>query len=224
MLNLACRACATHDPERMLINDGSFSIWPKRIGNSILLCGKKDTQFPQQLFVGPDWFCMIITYCLITIPTILFIINIAGPHWNLAFTVVAIFLLISTVCTFSVAACSDPGIVFHDQSEEETVSQEMIEAGTTLADQTSRSVDVTRTRPGYVECGICQHSRPVSASHCYDCGVCVDKLDHHCPWTGKCIGKKNLSPFYSFLWSLTFLIIFVAVMVIVTVVRGLKLT
>jgi len=29
--------------------------------------------------------------------------------------------------------------------------------------------------------------------------VCIGGFDHHCPWTSKCIGKKNLTAFYTFL-------------------------
>ena len=32
-----------------------------------------------------------------------------------------------------------------------------------------------------MECGQCLIDRPLTASHCYECGLCVDKLDHHCP-------------------------------------------
>ena len=35
--------------------------------------------------------------------------------------------------------------------------------------------------------------------HCDICQVCVKKQDHHCPWTGKCIGEKNIVPFYIFI-------------------------
>jgi len=35
--------------------------------------------------------------------------------------------------------------------------------------------------PPRIECGRCQIMRPRDASHCHDCGVCVKKLDHHCP-------------------------------------------
>lgn len=35
--------------------------------------------------------------------------------------------------------------------------------------------------PSKIECGRCQLLRPRDASHCHDCGVCVKKLDHHCP-------------------------------------------
>ena len=38
--------------------------------------------------------------------------------------------------------------------------------------------------------------------HCTECGICIMGSDHHCPWTSKCIGKKNLCLFNCFLISL----------------------
>ena len=29
-------------------------------------------------------------------------------------------------------------------------------------------------------------------NHCFDCGICIEGYDHHCPWVSKCIGNKNL--------------------------------
>ena len=43
-----------------------------------------------------------------------------------------------------------------------------------------------------------------NTGHCVDCNLCVEGYDHHCPWTGKCIGKKNLTYFYAFLMSILF--------------------
>ena len=34
--------------------------------------------------------------------------------------------------------------------------------------------------------------------HCNHCGICIKKYDHHCYWTGKCIGKNNLWAFTLF--------------------------
>lgn len=41
-------------------------------------------------------------------------------------------------------------------------------------------------------------------SHCFECNICVEGYDHHCPWTGKCIGKYNLISFYVFVVSILF--------------------
>ena len=40
-----------------------------------------------------------------------------------------------------------------------------------------------------------------SISHCVECGVCIEGYDHHCHWTGKCIGRKTILYFYTFVTS-----------------------
>ena len=47
--------------------------------------------------------------------------------------------------------------------------------------------------------------------HCNICQVCIREQDHHCPWTGKCIGKYNLISFYIFVNSLLTYIIMIFV-------------
>ena len=44
--------------------------------------------------------------------------------------------------------------------------------------------------------------------HCMDCGVCVEGYDHHCPWTGKCIGRKTIKYFYCFITSVMVVFVF----------------
>jgi palmitoyltransferase ZDHHC9/14/18 len=50
--------------------------------------------------------------------------------------------------------------------------------------------------------------RPPRAGHCSDCGLCVEKFDHHCPWVGNCIGKNNYLFYLGLLYSTSLLIIF----------------
>ena len=57
--------------------------------------------------------------------------------------------------------------------------------------------------------------RPPRASHCYDCNACIERLDHHCPWIGTCVGKKNYKYFFSFLFFLAIMTIFVLVQLII---------
>ena len=49
--------------------------------------------------------------------------------------------------------------------------------------------------------------QPPGAMHCPDCNVCVEGYDHHCPWMGICIGKRNYKKFMTFnITWLTYLI------------------
>ena len=53
----------------------------------------------------------------------------------------------------------------------------------------------------FVKCSQCNIIVPrnLRMTHCTICQVCVLKHDHHCPWTGKCIGQRNIISFYIFL-------------------------
>ncbi|XP_069603335.1 palmitoyltransferase ZDHHC15 isoform X1 [Ranitomeya imitator] len=58
----------------------------------------------------------------------------------------------------------------------------------------------TRTGSGAIRfCDRCQVVKPDRCHHCSVCGMCVLKMDHHCPWVNNCIGFSNYKFFLLFL-------------------------
>ena len=166
-----------------------------RVGKHTLLFGHKRSRFPAQLMVGPDWQCMLCTYTLIVTPTVFFLLGVAR-NMPLPVLVVGVATFAGALIAFSAAACSDPGIVFREPGQDGRD-----EEGSAPKDMRY--------------CALCDLYRPKDAYHCYDCELCVLELDHHCPWTGKCIGKRNLRAFYAFLTALSVHTLYVALVTLV---------
>ncbi|KZV67200.1 zf-DHHC-domain-containing protein [Peniophora sp. CONT] len=60
-------------------------------------------------------------------------------------------------------------------------------------------------------CRICWAPKPERAHHCSECGRCVLKMDHHCPWIGaKCVGYRTYPSFLHLLLCVTLYAIYLA--------------
>ncbi len=46
-------------------------------------------------------------------------------------------------------------------------------------------------------------------NHCFECNICVEGYDHHCPWISKCVGRRNTTTFYIFIISTLFLFAYI---------------
>ena len=57
-------------------------------------------------------------------------------------------------------------------------------------------------------CKVCRVIKDKWITHCDDCNVCIKNLDHHCPVTGKCIGRGNILCFYAMIMWFYFAIFF----------------
>eukprot|EP00112_Aurelia_sp_Birch-Aquarium-sp1_P001547 Seg1167.3 transcript_id=Seg1167.3/GoldUCD/mRNA.D3Y31 product="Palmitoyltransferase app" protein_id=Seg1167.3/GoldUCD/D3Y31 len=123
------------------------------------------------------------------------------------------------MATLLKTAFMDPGIIPRASIEEATYIEKQLESPV-------QEPGVYRPPPRTIEtevkgqpvklkyCFTCKIFRPPRASHCSMCDNCVERFDHHCPWVGNCVGKRNYRYFYLFLVSLSLLCVYIFACVI----------
>lgn len=198
------RCCCLVIRDSELVDDNTFVTWPRMVGKSILCYGRRKSYFPFQCLVGPDWMIVVFVYMLIVSINVV-ILYISSPLGWPPILIGAVGAVVLLVC-YTVTVCSDPGIVYKNDHgavvENEALNQDVESQQAAMLHPNGRNGAVNPA--GLMECGQCQFHRPTTARHCHYCGVCVDDLDHHCPWSGKCIGKRNIKAFYAFMHALCF--------------------
>lgn len=85
-----------------------------------------------------------------------------------------------------------------------------------------KSASIYIRQLGYIReykiCETCYLIRPLRSTHCNVCDNCVIRFDHHCPWIGTCVGRRNYPYFFIYLCFLNLLQIFTGIMCIVDII------
>ncbi|KAL7551695.1 hypothetical protein ACHAWF_015269 [Thalassiosira exigua] len=171
--------------------------------------------------VGPHWFGPVCCLGLLTIATIYFASKAYHNVGPISGITCMLFYIIAVV-SLGLVSCSDPGVVKPRGGVDGRGGRNSY-AGVPMMDVSAsrgwRYCDLCRRT---VACFFSEHFylaviftssytplplthkssisvfQPPDAVHCAECGVCIEGYDHHCPWMGTCIGKRNFTAFMTF--------------------------
>ena len=174
--------------------------------------GERSHHFPFVCVIGPDYGCNAAAWFLILAISLAFL-SLVALKLHVGVLIGNAATLAILLCSFAVTSLSDPGYMPRQTAEQlaadrielaekaHVSSSGIISVMPPRAAGSSDVVDVAAAN-GFTACGTCHVLRERGTLHCYDCARCVRELDHHCPWSGKCIGKGNLTAFKTFLGAL----------------------
>ncbi|KAI4373742.1 hypothetical protein MLD38_011828 [Melastoma candidum] len=183
--------------------------------------GNNRFYFGGRIMLGPDAGSLFWSVFLIIAPVVLFCMF--ESQWLVeefnrtsAILIAAISVLIAVLILvlLFLTAMSDPGIIPRNAHPPELEDDA---DGSSLSADWSGPSSLPPTKDVLVNgiivkvkyCQTCMLHRPPRCSHCSICNNCVDRFDHHCPWVGQCIGKRNYRFFFMFITSTTALCIYV---------------
>jgi hypothetical protein len=62
-------------------------------------------------------------------------------------------------------------------------------------------------------CPDCKVIKTLRSRHCNVCGVCIERMDHHCSWLNNCVGVNNHNSYLFFViyaWFMALLVMCIA--------------
>ncbi len=166
------------------IEKNSNKFFYKKKGNTFQFFGKSNGD--PLIIIGPHWYMIILVLILITYT----FYSILKTFWILSHIILIIIgFIIYFIFLFSYlfTALINPGL---PKNEKEISDNEI--------------------KKNYKYCDICFIYVKIETKtiHCEMCDICIEGYDHHCPWTSKCIGKRNTISFFIFVGSVFILIFY----------------
>lgn len=179
-----------------------FQVWQ---GNERFFCRGR-------CIAGPNWRALLGTSSLIVAPLVIYFVLVApilAEEFNLAVPVVGGVLGVASLLFLFRTGCIDPGILMRQEPDEEYRSGRKNKTKEEI-------VNGHRVLVRYNE--TCHFYQPPRAHHCSVNDNCIEKFDHHCPWVGTTIGRRNYRWFLLFIFSASLLCIYVCATGVLSVV------
>eukprot|EP00696_Hemimastix_kukwesjijk_P016113 gnl/Hemi2/4419_TR1549_c0_g1_i1.p1 gnl/Hemi2/4419_TR1549_c0_g1~~gnl/Hemi2/4419_TR1549_c0_g1_i1.p1 ORF type:complete len:286 (+),score=25.48 gnl/Hemi2/4419_TR1549_c0_g1_i1:146-1003(+) len=115
------------------------------------------------------------------------------PLWvAIADNIVLVILSVCTLVFLYLSQVADPGVISVKSTDPPTSAPPASKTRNVLTPDGS-----TMVTQKY--CAACCTWRPPRAGHCYTCGHCVERFDHHCAVISSCVGAGNHRFFLGFL-------------------------
>ncbi|MEQ2219386.1 Palmitoyltransferase ZDHHC18-A, partial [Xenoophorus captivus] len=133
-------------------------------------------------------------------------------HLTVFIPVIGGVLFVFVVTSLLRTSFTDPGILPRATADEAADIERQIDSSgssTYRPPPRTKEILINQQVVKLKYCFTCKMFRPPRTSHCSLCDNCVERFDHHCPWVGNCVGKRNYRYFYSFIISLSFLTSFI---------------
>ena len=159
-----------------------------KIGNTYTFNFDANNNNSPKICIGPHWYLAIVSNILIILfVTCLFyfLAELESPVWQ---KILYFFLGGCVFYFFNKCALINPGIIQNRKND--------------FKNNTF--------------CNICQVYYDINnnVEDCDMCGICVENMDHHCIWVGKCVAKNNKFSFYAMLVFIGFIYTYIILLAI----------
>ena len=162
----------------------NLSFFCKKIGHTLCLLGDKYGN--PLIMIGPHW-PMYVIFCGGVTVGYFYFFYYFFTRLNFFIKLLGLFSFFMYFISYSGVFLLNPGYPKRDENSLEGKPRMMFKK--------------------CVDCDIWERI-DIKVTHCMECGVCVEGYDHHCPWTGKCIGRKTIKYFYWFIGSVMVVFVF----------------